>query len=71
MEMADAMVYGGYKAAGYQYVCIDVRIPLLTVTMVTKKIKLGLDHSAWSSTRNFLLLFLAIYSNNSIQRPKE
>ncbi|KAL9986325.1 hypothetical protein ACROYT_G000462 [Oculina patagonica] len=23
MEMADAMYYGGYRAAGYQYVCID------------------------------------------------
>ncbi|KAJ7384573.1 hypothetical protein OS493_021204 [Desmophyllum pertusum] len=23
MEMADAMVYGGYSGAGYQYVCID------------------------------------------------
>ena len=25
MEMADAMVYGGFREAGYQYVCIDVR----------------------------------------------
>ena len=24
-EMADAMVYGGFREAGYQYVCIDVR----------------------------------------------
>ncbi len=27
MEMADAMYYGGYRAAGYQYVCIDVSAP--------------------------------------------
>ena len=25
METADAMVYGGFREAGYQYVCIDVR----------------------------------------------
>ena len=28
MEMADAMVYGGFREAGYQYVCIDVRSSL-------------------------------------------
>ena len=24
MEMADAMVYGGFSSVGYQYICIDV-----------------------------------------------
>lgn len=24
MEMADAMAYGGFREAGYQYVCVDV-----------------------------------------------
>ena len=28
MEMADAMLYGGYRDAGYHYVCIDVSVPL-------------------------------------------
>ena len=27
MEMADAMAHGGYRDAGYQYVCIDVSVP--------------------------------------------
>ena len=27
MDMADAMAYGGYKDAGYEYVCIDVSAP--------------------------------------------
>ena len=26
MEMADVMYVGGYRDAGYQYVCIDVGI---------------------------------------------
>lgn len=30
MEMADAMAYGGYRDAGYIYVCIDVSVPRLT-----------------------------------------
>lgn len=27
MDMADAMAYGGYRDAGYKYVCIDVSAP--------------------------------------------
>ena len=30
MEMADAMAYGGYRDAGYTYVCIDVSVPRVT-----------------------------------------
>jgi len=30
MEMADAMAYGGYRDAGYKYVCIDVSVRCVT-----------------------------------------
>lgn len=33
MAMADAMVYGGFREAGYQYVCIDVSNSLSEISL--------------------------------------